>query len=459
MKSQRLGTKRALELFHPTARSRREVARPLPFMERAIKRDRIFKRIITIATFTAVVATVAAVPAGRRSVLRSASWVRTEFPRVLGVEPSRSRIEADLALKREQSMERTRFSLEKFYHGAPPAIRELFDRSGMSPRNGLIRWGFGDQSFLISSRVFDPDDAGRSYRLKPRVRSVWLRNITIIDGPFGMFLVPDEPETREAAVAAGAIVDLRSIQTTNSWGFRGGEPETHAELRGIVLGDSFMLGMFVGDSDTPSVRLERYLAQETGKSTSILNTGSIGYGPEQYFYTLKSVGDRFRPSFVVVSVCPNDFGEGFEVLSKGKGDWEGAKYWLDAIGQWCRSRRILCVLAVVPCDVQFLSTRKDAFYPGLISNHFSGSPLHYCDPLNEFIDENIKLVQQAIDRDGRRPRSSPLYNMEIADNHFSPLGCDLWARTVGRRVARLLAYNGIVSTRDRSTNHEQIGAD
>lgn len=403
-------------------------------------------------------ASIAIVPAGRRLVLRSKSWVRIEIERALGLEPSRAEIEADLALRRVQSMERTRFSLETFYRGAGPAIRHLFDRSGMSPQNGLVRWGFGDQSFLISSRVFEPDDAGRSYRLKPGIRSVWLRNITLVDGPFGMFLVPDEPETRDAAVAAGAIVDERSIQTTNSWGFRGGEPDLQAEIRGVVLGDSFMLGMFVGDSDTPSVRLERYLAEESGKSISILNTGSIGYGPEQYFYTLKSVGDRIRPHFVVVSVCPNDFGEGFEVLSKGKGDWDAAKYWLDSIGQWCRSRRILCVLAVVPCDVQFLSTRKDAFYPGLISNHFSGSPLHYCDPLNEFIDEHIKLVQERVDRDGRRPTSSPLYNMDIADNHFSPLGCELWAKTVGRRVARLLAYNGVVASRDRSTKREASGS-
>ena len=40
---------------------------------------------------------------------------------------------------------------------------------------------------------------------------------------------------------------------------------------------------------------------------SILNTGHLGYSPEQYYYSLVEYGDRFRPHFVVVSVFGNDF--------------------------------------------------------------------------------------------------------------------------------------------------------
>ena len=42
-----------------------------------------------------------------------------------------------------------------------------------------------------------------------------------------------------------------SVQTINSWGLRGPEPDTTAPLRGIVLGDSYMQGLFVADDRPP----------------------------------------------------------------------------------------------------------------------------------------------------------------------------------------------------------------
>ena len=119
-----------------------------------------------------------------------------------------------------------------------------------------------------------------------------------------MFLVPDTPEVREAAHEAEASIDEPSLQTTNSWGVRGPEPDVNADLRGLVLGDSFMQGMFNGDADTPPINLERALSQYPTGSVSILNTGVIGYSPRQYYFTLQEYGPRFNPHFVVVSVCP-----------------------------------------------------------------------------------------------------------------------------------------------------------
>ena len=98
-----------------------------------------------------------------------------------------------------------------------------------------------------------------------------------------------------------------------------------------------MQAMFNGDDDTPSVHLERSLRDACKTAVSILNTGHIGYSPEQYYYTLREYGERFHPQFLVVSVCPNDFGPGWDVL-RGKGDWyDEAEYWLDLIQQWCQS--------------------------------------------------------------------------------------------------------------------------
>ena len=79
----------------------------------------------------------------------------------------------------------------------------------------------------------------------------------------------------------------------------------------------------------------------------MLNTGHLGYSPEQEYYTLREYADRFQPQFVVLSLFANDFGDLFEVL-EGKGDWEERKYWLGEITQFCRTRQILCLVVPAP---------------------------------------------------------------------------------------------------------------
>src|SRR5262249_26323737 len=152
------------------------------------------------------------------------------------------------------------------------------------------------------------------------------------------------PEVRAAAPGAGAVVEDGSAQTTNSWGLRGPEPNPGARARGIVLGDSFMQGMFLGDDDTPPRQLERALTDIWKVPVSVLNTGHIGYAPAQYFFTLKEYGAQFRPQFVVVSVCPNDFGNEADVLAGRGDDWDEARYWLGAIAGWCRAGPVPCLL-------------------------------------------------------------------------------------------------------------------
>jgi hypothetical protein len=297
----------------------------------------------------------------------------------------------------------------------------------------LIGVGRANNGFLLSSAVFEADTTGRSYRLKPNVHSVWLRQVTLHEGPFGLFLVPDTPQARAAAVSAGAIVDETSRQTTNSWGLRGPEPDPQAEVRGIVLGDSFMQGMFNGDENTPPLDLERELAAATHQTVSVLNTGHIGYCPEQYNFTLQEYGPRFHPQFVVVSVCPNDFGEGMDVIL-GKGDdWDEAAHWLSEIVLWCRGRSIPCLLVPAPVDQQLLGSRKDAYYPGRVSNIYEGSTISYTNPFDEFVDEHLRLSKANF-----QPGKSPLFNHAINDNHFSPAGSRLWAQVVARRLLHLL---------------------
>lgn len=325
-------------------------------------------------------------------------------------------------------------------------MRGLFHAAGMDPERALVAHARADEVFVFSSRVFERDDRGRSYRLRPNTRSVWLRHLFVRGGPFSLPQVVETPELRAAAAAVGAIVHEPSVQHTNSWGLRGPEPDLSAPIRAIVLGDSIMQAMYIGDDDTPPIQLERYLESAWKKPVTILNTGHVGYSPEQYYYTLLEYGDRVRPWFVVVSVCPNDFGENTDVFA-GRGEgFDEAGYWLDQIRQWCQSKQVLCMLVPAPVHSNFISVRRCDGYPGTIDRIYRTVAGLECDPLNDFADEHLRLRRLA-ERAGQPIPECPLYNYEIADYHFSPRGAELWAKVVGRRLTLLLDPNEPASAR------------
>jgi hypothetical protein len=409
----------------------------LPFRKRADRRERQFKRAIVGLTALAVAGLLFGTGTGRYAVATLTGRARLAALRLIGLEPDRAELEAMKQVRRERTLGLVRRSLADYYRGADPEVRRLFQVAGVDPAHGLIVSGRSTDGFLLSPEVFAPDPNGRSYRMLPGVRAVWLRQITVRGGPLVHFLVRDTPAVRSAAAAVGAVVEESSAQSTNSWGLRGPEPDPAATARVLVLGDSFMHGMFVGDADAPPLRLQHALAELWGRDVSVLNTGHIGYAPEQYYASLKEYGDRFRPHFVVISVCPNDFGNSEEIVSGQGPDWDEARYWLGEIVLWCRGRAVPYLLVPVPEDTQVLAVRKSGRYQGRVCDLFPGSPGLYCDPLDRFIDEHLRLRREAARR-GAPPPPSPLYNHEIGDGHFSPLGAELWARVVARRIDLLL---------------------
>ncbi|GIW88471.1 MAG: hypothetical protein KatS3mg108_2795 [Isosphaeraceae bacterium] len=405
------------------------------FLRRSRRRDQRFRLAIVLATLTLLAASIGLHPRTRFLLLDTTSRIQRHLTRLLtGLEPSREEIDAARVRRRAETQRTTHASLSRYYNSfASTAMRALFDAASMSPDTALIGVGRASNGFLLSADVFDPDPL-RSYRFKPNTTSIWLRQVTLHNGPFGLFLVPDTPSVRAAATAAGAIIDETSRQTTNSWGLRGPEPNPAAPLRGIVLGDSFMQGMFNDDLHTPPLELERTLASQTGLTTSILNTGHIGYAPEQYFRTLEEYGPRFNPHFVVTSVCPNDLGDENQVLEGHPDDLDEAAYWLDAIAAWCRGRNVTFLVVIVPIDRQVLGIRRPGRYPDPIVDRLTAIAAHCLDPFESFLDEHLRLRRLHNLPGG----SSPLYNAAIHDNHFSPVGSRLWAETVARRLIPLL---------------------
>jgi lysophospholipase L1-like esterase len=416
-------------------------------MERSGRRVRWFKRLIILATSLLIVEILWTSPWGRYGAATAAAEAREAVRHVLGLPKPRSEIDEAWRRFRELGIVASRRALDRVFDEADPPMKRLMRYAGLDPEHGLLRWGNFNLTLLLPSKVFEADDRGRSYRLRPLTHSIWLRNLTIKSGVLMFFLVPDGPGLAEAMRGTSAIPVESSRQSTNSWGLRGPEPDPHAPLRGIVLGDSYMQGMFIGDAETPPECLRRYLRRKLKTSVSILNAGVMGYSPEQYYHSLMAFAGRFRPDFLVVSICANDFGDLFEVPNKGEGDWEEGKYWLGKIVEYCRARQLPHVIVPVPYAPWMFSRRKSGFYPGQVANILEDNGMAYLNPMDSFINAHLRQFIAAR-KSGHGLQGCSLFNDAIGDGHFSAAGSEVWAEAVGRRLVLLLEKDRVVRGRD-----------
>ncbi|QEH36678.1 hypothetical protein OJF2_52630 [Aquisphaera giovannonii] len=408
--------------------------RELPFLARARRRDRGFKALIAAATLVAGCALVAGQPDARgraREVLESWRWRASELA---GMSAAEDRLLALRRVRRPIEVESARRSLERSFRGTlSPPMREFMRAAKMDAETGLLRWGNFDRTLLLSSAVLEADDSGRSYRLLPQTRSVWVIGLSLRD-MLGLFLVPDNAEVRAAAARAGGTVVEGSRQWTNSWGCRGPEPDPDAPFRLLVLGDSVMEGALIGDDETPPARLGVRLGEALGERVSVLNTGHLGYSPEQYFHTLEAFGERFRPHYVVMSVTSNDFGD-----MNSPDNWLESEHWVDAVASLCYHRGWPLLLVPAPNEADLVGRRDLSLFTGQVTRIYRRSGREYFDPLEAFAAEKIRLRVEQL-RAGTCCTST-LYNLHLqGDRHFSPAGADLWAREVAKRLQLDLAW-------------------
>jgi hypothetical protein len=420
--------------------------RLLPFLERRRRLERRFKWAIAAITLAALAAALGTSQAARDLADASATLPkRAELAsmRLVGVDRDdghyrrlyRELHDEDLRRSRRRQLGAAEAQLETIDRDAPILRRNFLRAAGLQPGAGLLCPGDFERILLLSKFVYEADDRGRSFKLRPDTRSVWIRKIDLGIGSKGAMLLPDTREMRVAAEAIGGVVVDDSLQVTNSWGLRGPEPDTDAPLRGIVLGDSFMQGMFLPEDSTPPVLLERVLSDALKTRVALINTGVAGYSAAEYYACLREFRGRFKPDFVVLSVYSNDFGGQDDNVVEGGGDWEEAGYWLRLIQLACREHDTLLVTVPVPSRMQVAATRSDYHYPGRLSTVMDTPAPFVINPLDDFINANIRLMSTGT----VRPESSPLYNGHLDnDGHFSALGARVWAESVGRRLSLLI---------------------
>jgi lysophospholipase L1-like esterase len=416
--------------------------RNLGFLDRTLRRERMFKQWIFVATGVVIVIILTAAPWGR-DLTTSVELAARRNSRGLLWHDKRTVIDGYWRDYRRHGIVTTQPRIERFYSESSPADQRLMRYAAMDPEHGLLRWGNVTWTILLSAKVFEADETGRSYRLRPSTRSIWLKRAPSSVPIAAFYLVPDGPGLAEALEGTGASPIETSRQTTNSWGLRGPEPELNAAVRILVVGDSFMQGMFIGDAETPPECLRRDLERRLKSSVSVLNTGLMGYSPEQYYHTLLAFEARFTPHAVVISLCANDFGNVIEAVGEGKGDWDEGKYWLQKIVKLCNERHWAHVFVPVPYRSHVVQRRKPGFYPGAILNVLNDPSVNLLDPLDDFV--NAHLDAEIAGRQGpasdvdRLREQSALFNDPLNDDHFSALGSEVWARSVGRRLVLLLS--------------------
>jgi hypothetical protein len=412
----------------------------LPFLERRLRLERSFKSTIAGLTLLVLLVLALAFPRVRHGLAWKALEARWAARRLVGQGTSETEVAEAWQSRREQAVVQTRANAAAaLARTRAPAFRRLLDLAGMTPETAVVRWGLLDHAFLLSSRVFEADDTGRSYRLRPNVRAVWIKQHVLPKPDTGLILVPDTPEIRSAASQAGVPVLEGTEQTTNSWGCRGPEPDLDAPLRGLVLGDSFMLGMLVDDQHTPPMCLERALQAEVGTRVSLLNTGVLGYAPEQYLATLRQFVDRFRPHFVLVSVFANDFGD------EEQPDWDGARSWLARIREECEARNIPYLLTPIVGHQQLAGLRQNTGYPARVVDIAQIATERYLDPTEDFLNEHLRLMAAGPPPGQESPNWSPLYNLHLGDGHYNARGTELWGRLLARRLAVLMRSSSSTS--------------
>ena len=186
--------------------------------------------------------------------------------------------------------------------------------------------------------------------------------MTVTRAPF--YIVPDGPGLAEAIRGTPRGHCNARGRSTNSWGFRGPEPDLTATAPRTRAGRLVHARHVHRRDETPPECLRHHLAARLETRVSVLNTGVMGYSPEQYYYTLVAFVDRFRPDFVVVSVYANDFGNALSVVSEGRGDWPESQYWIEQIAHACRARHCPFLVVPVPIRGSLIDRRSSGNYPG-----------------------------------------------------------------------------------------------
>jgi lysophospholipase L1-like esterase len=97
---------------------------------------------------------------------------------------------------------------------------------------------------------------------------------------------------------------------TNAEGFRGPELEESPRWRVMVYGDSNVQARFSVQDETFTGQIRRFLEASGRTGVEVINSGVVGYGPDQSLLRLEAEVDPYAPDAIVLHIfTENDFGD------------------------------------------------------------------------------------------------------------------------------------------------------
>jgi len=92
----------------------------------------------------------------------------------------------------------------------------------------------------------------------------------------------------------------------NSYGLRDEEPNSNAELKILVLGDSFTWGYGVEHNETYTELMQNQLTKQRKQSIDVINAGATSYSPALQYLYLKNRGKEFKPDIIIMNFDMSD---------------------------------------------------------------------------------------------------------------------------------------------------------
>ena len=96
----------------------------------------------------------------------------------------------------------------------------------------------------------------------------------------------------------------------------------------------------------------------------------------------------------MVSLFANDFGD-FQRALEGEGDWEEGSYWLGLIRAYCYARDLEYLVVPAPWVNQVSGPQMSGNYPGKIANHLGADGSEYLDPMVDFANAQLEIVNRS----------------------------------------------------------------
>jgi hypothetical protein len=231
----------------------------------------------------------------------------------------------------------------------------------------------------------------------------------------------------------GAVWGVSRPASTNSYGWRDSE-HTYEKAPGVrrvvAIGDSFTFGTDVDDGERFSDLLDRRFSH-----LEVINLGVAGYGTDQELRLLETVGFRFQPDIVILTVCVlNDLDDiGYERLYS----WPKPYYsLLDGQLQLWKPQetwdiRLRTSSDLVEFAYQRLMNENDK------PRHGARADMDTMPVFAALVDRFVALTGQH----GARPLAVLAYGPEGVRGDFTPLG---------HRIAEVLAGAGVPTVDTRA---------